>query len=190
MRGEDRSRWNTSRMAALWKKRSADFFLAISQDRSRIPIAMTANFKSLILCLAALAVGMVQVFGVQAGYLCGCTGKVSQISACETVVCHPSSDCISGADSKCASDLNSDSDQKYPDKGEHSEVRTQLVVTQFSGAFVLPLLVLSDIPPAFHMPDFHAVVLDSLLVVERPEPPEYGSPPMPQLVAQTIVMLV
>lgn len=151
---------------------------------------MFSRFKNLMLCLAALAVGMVQIFGIQVGYLCGCTGQVSAIVACEAAVCHPTSDCERAVTENCADTSDSDSGQECPDKGDHAEVRAPLIVTQFNGAFVLPLLVLSDVPPALHLPDFDATVLASLLVIEKTEPPEHGSPPMPQLVAQTIVMLV
>jgi hypothetical protein len=50
--------------------------------------------------------------------------------------------------------------------------------------------VLVDVLPGFEVPDFYMLVLAEAPIVERPEPPEYGSPPMPLLVAETIVMLV
>lgn len=156
--------------------------------------AMLTKFRTLLICLAVLAVGAVQVFGVQAGYLCGCTGQKSSQASCLTEVCHPQKGHEGGcgtATSKSASaKLGHDDNVPCGNDHKHSEVRESLVVTNFPSVSALPAVVLFDLPPAFQVPDYTMLVMASLPGMECPDPPEYGSPPMPLLVARTIVMRV
>jgi len=143
--------------------------------------------------LAILAVALVQVFGMRAGYVCGCTGQKSMEAKCETVTCHPDEAATETAESAHAkSDCGSESRTELPQtekNHQHTEVLENLMATGLPPALAPPLAIFFDLPPALQLPDFTALMA-SYSEIERPDPPEYGSPPMPQMVAQTIVMLV
>jgi hypothetical protein len=150
-----------------------------------------SRFKVLLICITAFALALVQVFGVQAGYLCGCTGQQSNAGQCETGDCHPG-DCHEEAATKSATGDNCGQHDDTPGDHHHrhSELRGQFVVSGFPPVATLPPAVLVDVCPGFEVPDFYMLVTSAAPVVERTEPPEYGGPPMPLLVAETIVMLV
>ena len=158
---------------------------------------MFLKFKKHIMVLAVLAVALVQVFGMRAGYVCGCTGQKSNVAECkpvsETASCHSEEAESEGTETAAAQlDCGSESGHGLPqDKKDHQhkEVRESLVVTGLPPVLVPPMAVFFDLPPALQLPDF-TVLMASYSEIERPEPPEYGSPPMPQMVARTIVMLV
>lgn len=155
---------------------------------------MISKFRTLLICLAVLAVGAVQVFGVQAGYLCGCTGQKSSQVSCQTEMCHPQKDhedgCGTATSKQVSAKLGPDGKAPCGNDHKHSEVRESLVVTNFPLVSALPAMVLFDLPPAFQVPNYSVLVTASLTGRECYRPPEYGSPPMPLLVARTIVMLV
>ena len=155
---------------------------------------MVSNLRILLFCLAALATGLAQVLGVQSGYVCGCTGKQSVEATCGTELCHSEEvQSESSCSENVAADTNSligrDGSKQLPDH-THRELREQLVVTGFSPIAALPETVLYFLPWAFQSPDYR--MLDTVRVEgeECPGPPEYGSPPMPLLVAETVVILV
>ena len=158
---------------------------------------MFLKFKKHIMVLAVLAVALVQVFGMRAGYVCGCTGQKSNAAECKTVSetasCH-SDEAESEVTETAAAQLDCGSESGHglpQDKKDHQhkEVRESLVVTGLPPVLAPPMAVFFDLPPALQLPDF-TVLMASYSEIERPEPPEYGSPPMPQMVARTIVMLV
>lgn len=151
-------------------------------------LKMFTSLRTLLFCLAAMAMGTVQLFGVQAGYFCGCTGQQNVQPKCEPEACHPQNQKIGedSAQSDCALVGNDQS----PIDHDHKEIRDDLDVTSFTPVQSLPALVLYFVPPAFQMPDCTMLSLVCAPAQERPEIPEYGNPPMPQLVARTIVMLV
>ena len=158
---------------------------------------MFLKFKKHIMVLAVLAVALVQVFGMRAGYVCECTGQKSNVAECKTVSetasCHSDEAESEGTETAAAQlDCGSESGHGLPqDKKDHQhkEVRESLVVTGLPPVLAPPMAVFFDLPPALQLPDF-TVLMASYSEIERPEPPEYGSPPMPQMVARTIVMLV
>lgn len=158
---------------------------------------MFSKFKNHIMGLAILAVAVVQVFGMRAGYVCGCTGQKSNEARCETASetasCHSDETGSEvGETGATKLDCGSESSHGLPqnDKDhQHKEVRESLVVTSLPPVLAPPMAVFFDLPPAFQLPDF-TTLMASFSEVGRPEPPEYGSPPMPQMVARTIVMLV
>ena len=153
---------------------------------------MPSPIKTLLVCLAILAVGIAQVFGMRTGYFCDCTGQRSVQETCQADDCHPSlaheDDCGTGvAHSACA---NHDHGPQSPpaDDHKHSEVREALIVTGVPPLLALPTVVFFELPPAFQVPDF-AELFGWLTEIERPAPPGNGSPPVP-LVARPMVMLV
>ena len=152
---------------------------------------MFARIKLLLICLTVLSVAVVQVFGVRAGYFCGCTGQQSNVMQCEGGECHTVQNQIVEA---LPTEMCTDTDRPAGMPGEnhhqHSELREHLVTSGFPPLAALPPAVLVDVLPGFEVPDFSMLVTSAAPVVERPDPPEYGSPPMPLLVAETIVMLI
>ncbi len=158
---------------------------------------MFSKFKKHIMVLAVLAVALVQVFGMRAGYVCGCTGQKSNTAECkpvsETASCHSDEAESEGTETAAAQlDCGSESGHGLPqDKKDHQhkEVRESLVVAGLPAVLAPPMAVFFDLPPALQLPDFTALMA-SYSKVEQTEPPEYGSPPMPQMVARVIVMLV
>lgn len=149
------------------------------------------------MCLAVLAVAVVQVFGMRAGYVCGCTGQKSNAAECkpvsETASCHSDETESEMAENTAAQlDCGSESGhgQTQDEKDhQHKEVRESLVITGLPPVLASPMAVFFDLPPALQLPDFTALMA-SYSEIERPDPPEYGSPPMPQMVARVIVMMV
>lgn len=147
--------------------------------------------------LAVLAVALVQVFGMRTGYVCGCTGQKSNLAECkpvsETASCHSDETENEVAGSAAVElDCGSESGHGLPQDEkdhQHKAVRESLVVTGLPSVLAPPMAIFFDLPPALQLPDF-TVLMASYSGIERPEPPEYGSPPMPQMVARTIVMLV
>lgn len=156
---------------------------------------MSALLRSLLVFLAVLSVGTLQVFGIPAGYLCACTGANTVEEECETVVCHPDDPHVDG----CGTDLEHEGDSEEPHDSEpgaptpdghkHKEVREALKVTGFPPTVSLPAVVMFVLPPAFPWADVSATVMP-MAGCDRPGFPRDGSPPTPLLVARTMVMLV
>ena len=112
--------------------------------------------------LAILAVAVVQVFGMRAGYVCGCTGQKSNVAECkpvsETASCHShetESEVAESQDAKldCGSDSGSGLPQNEKDH-QHKEVRESLVVTSLPPVLAPPMAVFFDLPPALQLPNF------------------------------------
>ena len=139
---------------------------------------MFSKFKKHIMLLAVLAVALVQVFGMLAGYFCECTGEKTTVAVCETDCCHPEDD-------HATTDPDHHEDQDH----QHKEVRGSLILAGLPPVLNPPVAVFFDLPPALQLPDFTALMA-SFSEKGNLEPPEYGSPPMPQMVARVIVLLV
>jgi len=153
---------------------------------------MFARIKNFLICFTILAVATVQVFGMRAGYVCGCTGKQSNVEHCEDGECHPH---IHHEEASLVTEHGGEDDAEQHglpghQDHHHSELGESLVALGFPPVPALPPAVLVDVLPGFEFPDFLSLVALGVPLIERPDPPEYGSPPMPLLVAETIVMLV
>jgi hypothetical protein len=161
------------------------------QEARFLPMAL--QLKCLLLRLAVVAVGMAQVVGVHAGYLCGCTGQRSAQAECEPMLCHPHQVDLNGCASALETEACSEHDTPEPAQNRHdhshSEIRETLMVTGVPTALTLPPVVFVELPPVFRTWDAVAS-LTSGGGVKRSQPPWDGSPPMPLLVARTMVMLV
>lgn len=160
---------------------------------------MAAKFQKFIMTLAVFAMALVQVFGLQSGFFCECTGAKSSSPICVAEECHPGQDSpglvknalsLTGC---CGSmEVGTSSSGQTPEEHEehpHKEVREPLIMTGLPPALHPPVPIFFDLPPALQWPDF---TLPTAYLPGKisPEPPEYGSPPMPQMVAGTIVMLI
>ncbi len=150
---------------------------------------MSRLFRNLLVILAVLSVGTLQVFGISKGYLCACTGEETVKSECETVVCHPAvvhADGCGGDHDRDGGHSNHDSEPPTQDGHKHSEVRESLETTGATSVVQLPAVVYFILSPAFRLPDVNSVNLTDA----GPALPPDGSPPTPLLVARTMVMLV
>jgi len=154
---------------------------------------MSKRLQNLLRCLAVLAVGAVQIFGVGIGYICGCTGEQTSQKNCAVEVCHPRTSHGDGCeqDSEIAT-TGTEGKRHAPVEHdhEHSEVRESVVLTSLPAALSIPPLVLYDLPDAFALPGANLLAQWASVKTECPASPENGSPPMPLLVARTMVMLV
>lgn len=153
---------------------------------------MAAKFKNFLFCLAVMAVAAVQLFGAPAGYVCSGTGQRSIAVECEPVVCHPQQQndaggCSSESGSPCRG--NHGTESPAHDDHTHSVVLEGLKANVFQSVTALPAANFFVLPPSFQPLELEALLVSSV-EEEKPEVPEYGTPPMPQLVARTIVMLV
>ncbi len=170
--------------------------------KSKLPqtaFIMSAKFKKSIMTLAVFAMALMQIFGIQAGFFCECTGAKSAESTCVAEECHPEHDSSGLVEKKAALLVccgsaeagTSPTDQAPEDQPQHphKEIREPLLITGLPPVLHPPVPIFFDLPPALQLPDF-AVLTVCLPGKISPEPPEYGSPPMPQMVAQTIVMLI
>ncbi len=149
--------------------------------------------KCLLICLTVIAVGLGQVVGLRAGFLCGCTGERVEKADCAASECHShdAHECRFGGNvATSAGESQQTPLQGGHDDHKHTELRKSLVVTSFPPALSLPPPALFDLPVTYEMPDFSEMLALQCPCIGLLEPPEYGSPPMSQLVAQTIVMLV
>ena len=149
------------------------------------------------MCLAVSAVGVVQVFGVQVGYLCGCTGQTTSLISCLEEVCHSNATPEINQASHQSAEVEqhgaeSGSTERFPceNQHKHSEIRENLVVTTLRSLPAVPLVVLFDLPMAFQLPEIAMKVPEMVSGSVLSDPPEYGSPPMPLLVARTMVMMI
>ena len=143
--------------------------------------------------LAVVAVGVMQVFGVQVGYLCGCTGQTTTLAACEDGVCHfhvahedGDGNSVTRHEMEGAHEHDGSSENHH----KHSEIRESLVVTTFRTVSLLPAVVFFDLPITFLVPEISFLPSEIVAGIDVSRPPEYGSPPMPVMVAQTIVMRI
>ena len=143
--------------------------------------------------LAVVAVGVMQVFGVQVGYLCGCTGQTTTLSACEEDVCHLHVEHDGSDDGSVTGhelEGGHEEDGSSEDHHKHTEIRENLVVTTFRTVSLLPVVVFFDLPMTFHVPEISLLPPEIVAGIDVSRPPEYGNPPMPLMVAQTIVMRI
>ena len=156
---------------------------------------MLKFIKCLLICFAVLAVGVGQIVGVREGFLFGCTGERVEKADCETAQCHSEQPQGYVPVASNAKSLSFHGEGKgAPDhdgqEHKHSELRKAQIVTGFPPVLSLTPLLLFDVPALFEMTGLRELALELSSVTGRMEPPEYGNPPMPQLVAQTIVMLI
>ena len=147
----------------------------------------------LMIFLAIVAVGMAQVFGMRTGFLCDCTGQRSSQESCKADECHPGlahkDACGTEAALEALADHDHDSESAPQREQEHREIRETLIVTGVPPLLALPVVVLVDRSPFFQM-SARPAPLTRLTGIDRPVPTEDGSPPMPLLVARTVVRLV
>jgi hypothetical protein len=97
---------------------------------------MLYKWKSLLMPLIALAIGVAQTVGIHSGYICECTGEISTLSICEADDCHPQqSHDKSHCDNCTGHDLNKEpTDHDH----EHGEVKDDLLVANVSTTISIP----------------------------------------------------
>lgn len=149
---------------------------------------MTAFLRCLTVCLALLAVGVSQIFGIGAGYFCSCTGTVTATTHCQPDACHPPED--DGCHG-CLPDRRSDEggEPAGDDSHRHHEVRDPLTVAGSPPSVAAPAVVLYILPPPLQLPasDLRG---EGFSVCGGPDPPGPPQLPLPVIVARTMVMLI
>lgn len=136
--------------------------------------------------LTLFGVVWLQFFGVARGYHCECADAPSAFATCEEGGCH-------AAEEKpdCDGERSKDSGQRT-DSGDsclHGEVRESLSSTAAGGPVSLPVPVFVESPRPF---DAMAAREPDAWENEPSVPPEeeWGGPPMPLLVARSVVLMV
>jgi hypothetical protein len=154
---------------------------------------MLLAVSRLMICLAIVAVGMGQVFGMRTGFLCDCTGQRSSQESCKADECHPGlahkDACGTEAALEALADHDHDSESAPQREQEHREIRETLIVTGVPPLLALPAVALVECLPSLQISGC-LPRLAWLTGVAPPAPREDGSPPMPLLVARTMVRLV
>jgi hypothetical protein len=143
--------------------------------------------KTLMVVLAVLTVGAVQLFGTRIGYLCGCTGDFSQQADCQPTVCHSTDG--HQAPSQSAS-VSHDSTPACGGQHQHSEVRDTLPMTTALALQSLPAPVFFELPDVLQAWRYEAVEADQSERLKWLRPAEDRSPPAALVVAGTVVMMV
>jgi hypothetical protein len=144
--------------------------------------------------LVIAALGMAQLLGVSRGFWCECApvAKLVEAAACVPSQCHPHLDHSDGCHDESAG-LAAEHDHgsgPWEHDHRHQEVRELLKSTAIASVTAVPPPVAYDLPPSMLVErhwDF------SVVQCERDTRPAWvsdGSPPMPVLVARTMVMLV
>ena len=133
-----------------------------------------------------VAVGMSQLLGVSRGFWCLCTPvpKVVQTADCAPATCH-------AGEASCA-EPGAAHDEDHPDEGghRHHEARESLMTVAVATTVPLPVPVVSELPPSV------LVAPPCAWTVVQPGHEARlawigdGSPPMPLLVARTVVRRV
>jgi hypothetical protein len=145
---------------------------------------MLKALHTLVFCLAVLAVGVMQVFGVQAGYLCSCTGTVAEENSCH--------------ESHCAcpemAETQEHQEAEHGQPHQHQELREATMLSSAPTGIALPPVVTMDLPE-IRSPRVPLATERSAfrrLEEAEPKPPDrHGeSPPMAELVAKAIVRLI
>lgn len=157
---------------------------------------MSRTRTELMTLIALLAVMCAQVFGVQAGFFCDCSGIPVGEAACEAS-CHPDLSHQHGCSGEMTS-THSDSQQAAPGAPDapcghqhrHRELRENLELIMAPLAAAVSSCGPAAFLPTFALPELPLHRADPVLPPGTGDPPETGSPPMPLLVARTIVMLV
>jgi hypothetical protein len=145
-----------------------------------------ASLRFILGCLVMVAMGLSQLLGVSRGFWCLCTSvpKVVQSETCEPAACH--------AVESHAGEEALIPEHHDPDGGDHQhhEARESLKTTAVATTISLPVPVVYELPPSVLVaaPCEWAFVPSSratrLFWIRD------GSPPMPVLVARTMVRLV
>lgn len=162
---------------------------------------MNPVVKFLVVWLAVLSVGAVELFGARVGYFCDCTGEISPVMTCEASSCHP--DRTHGhPDSAPLDDCGSD--HEVPESTEcpgahgdeehsHTEVVESLPLTvrpsQPAAAFPIFFDLAVAMQPSF-LEVMHSVPCAEIGRRELPRPLDDRSPPTALVVTRTTVMLV
>lgn len=149
---------------------------------------MPSLLKKFLICFAVLAVAVVQIFGVKAGFRCDCTGQQTVTAQCD-VECHPEEVATAGNSGECSDNHGDGNTGK--DQHKHKEVKQQLVSSAFPPAYALPEPLCFEVVPVFGMAEILALAEGiPVPVVHRRKPPDLRSESMPVRVARTVVMLV
>lgn len=155
---------------------------------------MLKTIQTLFVLLAVFAVGVMQAVGVQAGYLCGCTGQQAATADCLAAACHPTPApvdvCGHDHGEGCGSHEHGSGQPSENQDHKHTEVRGSFVVTTFPPGVALPPVLCFVLPPAFELPELVMVVAAPEAVPLPLRPPDDTGPPMCLLVAETTVLLV
>lgn len=153
---------------------------------------MNPVVKMLVVWLAVLSVGAVELFGARVGYFCECTGDISPVMTCEESACHPASD---HAD-VCAAEVGERTEcPAIPCDEDHShkELVETLPPTVRPSQQALSFPIFFDLAVAMQ-PSFLDVAFSLPCTefgrTERPRPLDDRSPPTAQVVTRTTVMLV
>ena len=143
---------------------------------------MLRILQQLFILLTVLAVGSMQAVGVQAGFLCQCTGSVVAEQTCDPHECHPGE-----AHHHDHSDHNDEEDNEH----DHAALRTPLDVASHAVEIAVPPVVYYTLP---------GLDLEELLAKFSPEakgqdqpqpkPPQDTGQPISQRVTKTTVLLV
>lgn len=146
------------------------------------------------------AMGLAQLLGVSRGFLCDCSDvpKLAAMAACHASECHPHHDHKDGCTDELAAGpaRTGEATGELADpcghghEHEHLEVRDALKVTSGSSSLSVPVPVFYDLPPSLQVAASMLPVSGSLSRRARPGRPEDGSPPVPLMVARTMVMRV
>lgn len=166
---------------------------------------MLKTIQILFVVLTVFAVGVMQAVGVQAGYLCGCTGEMTGTADCAGAVCHPLLAHGDGCDENfghghgamagnAGCEVPGSHDSQKPGQQDHDhkhhEIREPLVATTFPPGTALPPVLCFVLPPVFELPEFVLAIGEPDAVSLLPRPPDDKGPLMCLLVAETTVLLV
>jgi hypothetical protein len=161
---------------------------------------MFKTIQILFVLCTALAVGVVQAVGVNAGFLCTCTGQHTVAAICEMDECHPQQVHADGCGQRCTDHHDTDAgccEHEHPNESsdndhdhEHLAVLDSLDSTPFSSS--------ADVPPVQFVMLLAVSLVSEIFVVapervepcQPPRPPDDTGPPMSVLVAETTVLLV
>ena len=173
--------------------------VAISWSSRSLTVVRIAPARLLIACLLMMAMGWAQLLGVGRGYWCECTEVPKRVAGanCAADVCHPlsghaHSDHGSPLPAACDS-VDGDAHSGCPDAPDHprhQEAREPLVSTAAGTVISLPMPLIFDLPPTVVGSWFSEMVVSMRGRGRLGDWLHDGNPPMPVLVARTMVMRV
>jgi len=153
-------------------------------------VGVKLHWKNLLVPVAIMALGMAQLFGVQFGYWCDCSHQVIDTAVCDTDTCHPDhAGATADRDSRSHPSRPAALPCQNPEDHRHEKRHHSLDLSHAPPLLGSPPLILFGLPEAFQLVALNRMPADFSKSV-CPAPPEHGPPPMPLLVARTMVILI
>lgn len=163
---------------------------------------MFERLHHFLIILTVVAVWVMQAVGVQAGYLCGCTGEQASVATCVESTCHPRQAHADGCEDLCghkhdaasatcgSHERGSGQPAQKDHEHKHTELRGTFDITTLPPSVSLPSVMCFGPPAVLQLPKPMHPMLEVEAASLPSRPHDNTGPPMALIVVETTELLV